>query len=153
MENHKHFDTLYRLYKESDGLYSGIAARSGLTDTTFWILYAITHTEGDCTQKDLCRDWYYPAQTVNSAVAALQKKGLLTLQMIAGSKNSKRISLTAAGKDLAEHFINRIDEIEGKAFLRFSEEERMAYLTLFERHNAYLRQEIDAVFAAAEHKV
>ena len=32
-----------RLYKESDEIYSGIANRFGLTDTSFWILYAITH--------------------------------------------------------------------------------------------------------------
>lgn len=32
---------LSRLYKESDHIYSRLASKLGMTDTTFWVLYRI----------------------------------------------------------------------------------------------------------------
>lgn len=142
--------TLNRLYKESDEIYRGIAGRYGLTDTAFWILYAITHTDGDCTQNDLCNDWFYPVQTINSAVGNLQKKELVRLETITGTKNRKRILLTDAGKTFTERIISKIDELEKNAFLLFTNEERETYISLYQRHNEYIRRERDKVFTTTE---
>lgn len=93
---------LNRLYKESYGIYRGIAARMGLTDTAFWILYAVSHADVDCTQNDLCNDWSYPVQTVNSAIKSLKGSDLVYLETIPGTRNKKRILLTKRGKIFAE---------------------------------------------------
>ncbi len=138
--------TLNRLYKESDEIYRGIAGRFGLTDTAFWIMYAITHADEPCTQYDLCNDWFYPAQTMNSAVSNLQKKGLVQLVVIPGTRNRKQILLTEDGKKLAERTIGKIDEIERNAFSLFSEEERETYISLYKRHLENLRSEEQKVF-------
>lgn len=142
--------TLNRLYKESDEIYRGIAGRYGLTDTAFWILYAITHTDGDCTQNDLCNDWFYPVQTINSAVGNLQKKGLVRLETITGTRNRKRILLTDAGEIFTDRIISKIDELERNAFLMFTNEERKTYISLYQRHNEYIRRERDKVFNTIE---
>lgn len=133
--------TLNRLYKESDEIYRGLAARFGLSDTAFWILYTVFHADEPCTQNDLCNDWFYPAQTINSAVSNLVKKGLLRLETIPGTRNRKKILLTEKGRELTERSVRKVDEIEQNAFLRFTAEERDAYITLYKRHLENLREE------------
>lgn len=139
--------TLNQLYKESNEIYSGIASQLGLSDTSCWILYAISHEEGDCTQNDLCRNWFFPIQTVNSSVSNLQKKGLVRLEMIPGTKNRKRIILTEEGNQFIDKFISKIDEMEKKAFQKFTEEERSIYISLYQRHNENLRLEKECLFS------
>ena len=133
--------TLNRLYKRVDKIYSGLAARFGLNDTAFWVLYAVSRTEEPITQDDLCSDWFYPVQTINSAVSSLLKKGLVRLEVIPGTRNRKNILLTDEGQKLAGSTIQYVDEIERNAFCKFTEEERELYLSLFKRHLENLEQE------------
>ena len=132
---------LNRLYKESDHIYSRLAAKLGMTDTTFWVLYAVAHSEEPMTQNDLCNDFFFPVQTINSAINNLKKNGLLELQVIPGTRNRKAIILTEKGKIFVTNTINKADEIEKNAFLLFNEEERELYLSLFRRHIDYLKSE------------
>lgn len=141
---------LNRLYKESDEIYRGIANRFGLTDTSFWILYAITHTDVPCIQNDLCKDWFYPVQTINSAVSNLQKKGLVRLEIIPGTRNRKRILLTEEGELFTKRIISKIDEIEKSAFLKFTEEERESYISLYQRHLNNMKTESDKVLSVID---
>lgn len=137
--------TLSRLYKQNDKLYRSLANRFGLNDTSFWILYAITHTDGDCTQNDLCNDWFYPIQTINSSVSNLVKKGYLQLETIPRTRNRKRILLTELGRELVDCSVGKVDEIEENAFSYFTSEEREMYISLFERHIENLRMEVERV--------
>ena len=132
---------LNRLYKESDHIYSRLAAKLGMTDTTFWVLYAIAHSEEPMTQNDLCNDFFFPVQTIHSAINNLRKNGLLELQVIPGTRNRKAIILTEKGNIFVTNTINKADEIEKNAFLLFNEEERELYLSLFRRHIDYLKNE------------
>ena len=132
---------LNRLYKESDHIYSRLASKLGMTDTTFWVLYAIAHSEEPVTQNDLCSDFFFPVQTIHSAINNLRKDGLVELQVIPGTRNRKVILLTERGKTFVANTINKADEIEKNAFLCFGEEERKVYLSLFRRHIDYLKSE------------
>lgn len=132
---------LNRLYKESEHVYSRLASKLGMTDTAFWVLYAITHAEGPMTQNDLCSGFFFPAQTIHSAISNLRRDGLLDLQVIPGTKNRKAIILTEKGKAFAAATISKADEIEKNALLYFSAEERKLYLSLFKRHIEYLKSE------------
>lgn len=145
-------NSLNRLYKETDEIYRGIAGRFGLTDTAFWILYAISHTDGDCTQNDLCNDWFYPVQTINSAVSNLQKKGLVRLETIPCTRNRKRILLTEDGNQFAKRIVSKIDELEKNAFLMFTEEERENYISLYQRHLENIKYERDKVLNAIDNE-
>ena len=132
---------LNRLYKESDHIYSRLASKLGLTDTAFWVLYAIVHSEEPLTQNDLCSDFFFPVQTIHSAINNLRKEGLVELQVIPGTRNRKAILLTEKGKIFVANTIDKADEIEKNAFLCFNEEERELYLSLFKRHIEYLKSE------------
>lgn len=139
---------LDRLYKESDRVCSNYSAHFGMNDTAFWVLYALSHTEGTLTQNDLCAEWFIPAQTINSAVSGLVKRGLVRLEQIPGTKNRKSILLTPAGEKFCRSSICRVDEIEREALLAFSEEERETYLALFRRHIENLKRASEKVFGA-----
>lgn len=132
---------LNRLYKESEHVYSRLASKLGMTDTAFWVLYAITHAEGPMTQNDLCGGFFFPVQTIHSAISNLRRDGLLELQVIPGTKNRKAIILTEKGKAFAAATISKADEIGKNALLCFSAEERKLYLSLFKRHIEYLKSE------------
>ncbi len=132
---------LSRLYKESDHIYSRLASKLGMTDTTFWVLYAIAHSEEALTQNDLCSDFFFPVQTIHSAINNLRKDGLVELRVIPGTRNRKAILLTERGKAFVANTINKADEVEKNAFLCFNEEEREQYLSLFRRHIEYLKSE------------
>ena len=132
---------LNRLYKESDHIYSRLASKLGMTDTTFWVLYAIAHSEEPVTQNDLCSDFFFPVQTIHSAINNLRRDGLVELQVIPGTRNRKAILLTERGQSFVANTINKADEIEKNAFLCFNEEEREQYLSLFRRHIDYLKSE------------
>ena len=132
---------LSRLYKESEHIYSRLASKLGMTDTAFWVLYAIAHSEEPMTQNDLCSDFFFPVQTIHSAINNLRKDGLVELQVIPGTRNRKAILLTEKGRPFVANTINKADEIEKNAFLCFNEEEREQYLSLFRRHIEYLKAE------------
>lgn len=132
---------LNRLYKESDHIYSRLASRLGMTDTTFWVLYAIAHSEESITQNDLCNDFFFPVQTIHSVINNLRKDGLVELQVIPGTRNRKAILLTEKGKVFVTDTVNKVERIERNAFLQFNEEEREQYLSLFKRHIEYLKSE------------
>lgn len=143
MERHlqTQLQTLSRLYKEADHIYTNLAASFGMTNTDFWIMYAISHTEGQITQNDLCNNFFFPVQTINSAISKLLKKELVELKAIPKTKNRKEILLTDKGKEFVSETINKADKIERNAFLMFTEEERETYLSLFKRHIENLKSE------------
>lgn len=136
-----------RLYKESSDIYSIAASQLKLTDTAFWILYAVLHTDKEYTQMDFANEWFYPIQTVNSAVNQLVKKELVMLEVIPGTKNRKKIILTEKGNALVNSTICKIDEIEKTAFLTLTQEEREVYLSLMQRHIDILKKEMNNAFA------
>ena len=143
---------LDRLYKESDRICNDYAAHYGMNNTAFWVLYTLSRADEPVTQNDLCKEWFLPAQTINSAVSGLVKKGLVRLEPIPGTKNRKSIVLTEAGRELCGRTISTVDEIERAAMLGFTEEERELYLSLFRRHLENLKKAKAELFGETENK-
>ena len=84
-----------RLWKEQDDIWQKAARKSGLPRTSYWILYTIVVTApAPLSQADLCEKWYFPRQTVNSAVKKLVSDGLVSLFTQKGSGNIKYLRLT-----------------------------------------------------------
>ena len=42
-----------QLHKACDMLYRSVAARAGISDCAFWILYIVQNTKGICKQSDI----------------------------------------------------------------------------------------------------
>ena len=89
-------DKTNRQFNECNALYHAAAQRCGLSDAAFWTLYALVTSCEPLTQNRIAADWGIPKQTLNSAVAAMVKKGLLALCPGKGAHSGKIVTLTAA---------------------------------------------------------
>lgn len=119
-----------RLFWESDGIYRQAIRDLGLTETVFWIFYALrADGEGSerLTQSEIGRILFLPKQTLNSALKKLKGAGMV--EMLDGAdRRSKYILLTPKGKELAHRTVDRLIEVENATFAQLSEAEQEALL-------------------------
>lgn len=129
--------------KEQDHIYHNTAVRYGLSDTGMWVLYNVYTAPGAVTQQELCRQCFFPKQTVNTAIARLCKNGYASLEAIPGTRNQKKILLTDKGTALAEKTVGRLIEAEERAYAALTPEELQTYLDMTARLTAALREETE----------
>lgn len=139
----KYITQIEQQQNEETALYHSVAVKYGMSDTALWILYLASEEESELTQQDLCRWSGCAKQTINTAVNNLVKNGLLELIPIPGTRNHKKVRLTAAGRELANRTIRNLKAAEERAYGRLTEEELQAYLDTAKKINAYLREEIE----------
>ena len=138
-------DKINRLYKQQGNLYHNLAVRFGLSDTAFWVLYALCSSKGPVTQYDLANGWFFPKQTVNSAITGLEKTGILSLMPLAGTSKSKNVLLTGAGSKFCAGTLMPVLNAERRAILRFTKEEREAFLLFMEKQLVFLKEETERI--------
>ena len=138
-------DQIEQQRKEQDAIYHGVALRHGLSDTALWVLYLLSVTQEECTQQDLIRQCFFTKQTVNTAVAGLVKRGWLTMEMIPGTRNRKRLLLTPEGEAVAAETALPMRAAELRAYGSLSQQELEQYLALTERLTQSLRREMEDV--------
>lgn len=131
-----------QLYKEMDEIYHVYAKEQGISDTVFWILYSLYENNSSYIQKELCSEWHYPPQTVNSALKSLEKQGIISLEAVPGNKKSKLVSLTEHGLTLTQRVIARLTDAERNAILSMTADERRTLLSLTEKYTEFLRRHV-----------
>lgn len=141
-------EALNQHLKETDAIYHSAAVRFGLSDSAFWILYAIADSRRTYTQNELCGAWSYSKQTVNSAIQSLIRQGYVRLEAVSGTRNSKTVRLTEAGRAFSEKTVQRLWEADQKAFGRLSAQERETFLKLSEKYLVLFREEADRTLLA-----
>lgn len=124
---------LNRLIKKQDEIYHQYARKSGLTDTQFWVLYALCESRDALCQNSFCENWCYSKQTVNAAVASLEKAGLLRLDYAEGSRKQKELALTDAGEAFCDAHIRTFMRAEGSALLSLSAQQREDFFATMEQ--------------------
>lgn len=128
-----------QIYREMDIFYHNYAQSVGLSDAAFWILYSLTEREKAFTQRELCTDWSFPPQTVNSALKALEKKCVIVLEPVPGNRKNKWIRFTPAGESLAAQAIRPLIEVECAGFAALSREEGALLLETTRKYAAFLK--------------
>ena len=131
-----------RLYRELDEIYHKYAKEHGLSDSALWILYSLVESNTRMTQKDMCRLWHRPPQTINSALKRLEAQGMLRLIPAADSQKTKEIVLTDSGRDLVSRIILPVFQAETKALRCMSIEERTLLLSMTAKYVDHLKEEI-----------
>lgn len=132
-----------KISKESDILYHEYAIGHALSDTTLWIFYSVIQGGKNYTQRELCSDWFFPPQTINTALKALERKGLVKLLTCEGNKKNKYIVITEAGEKLAKEKVFPVIKAEENAIMKMSEEERDTFIFLTIKHEALLKEELE----------
>lgn len=130
-----------RLYNESNLLYHSTAVKFGLSDTVFWVLYALYSEDVPQTQVQLSACFGLPKQTLNSAVRGMVEQGLLVLTPAPGCKHRKNLSLTEAGRALAEKTVAQVIRAEENAMQRMGLDNARQYITAGRAYTQLLREE------------
>ncbi len=148
---HQQMVEYYSAYKEIDYLYGKLAAKSGLSDSAFWVLYSIREFEGKCTQRSICTQWSYRKQTVNSSLKSLEKRGFIKLVAANESKKSKHIVLTEAGEAFANKTVDLVFSMEKNIFEKMNCSERQALLLSTHKYLELFRKEVQELSQNSEH--
>ncbi len=130
-----------RRYNETNLLYHGTAAQFGLSDTVFWVLYSLYCDDVPQTQAQMSAGWCLPKQTLNSAVRGMVAQGLVMLTPAPGCKHGKLLSLTEAGRALAEKTVAQVIRAEETAMYRMGLERARQNLALGQEYMQLLREE------------
>ncbi len=138
-----------QLTKELEELYQLYAKKSGLSETTLWILYCVYERQEPYTQKELCDIWSYSRQTINSALKNLETQGLIELVSLPENRKNKQLLLTASGKKLVNKIILPLVKAEKNAFIQLGEEDSQKFLSLTKRHTELLHMEINQILKSS----
>ncbi len=122
-----------RLTKKQDEIYHQCAKKAGLSDAQFWVLYALCEAEKPLCQNTFCENWCYSKQTVCTAVASLEKAGLVQLTFAEGSRKQKDLHLTEKGEAFCNQYVRSVQEAEENVLEALSDEERNMFFELLER--------------------
>ena len=134
-----------QLVKELDELYQFYAKKSGLSETAFWIMYCVNEMQEPYTQAELCEEWSYSRQTINSALKNLENQGLLELIPLPENRKNKQIFLTPSGEDLVRQTVVPLTAAEVRTFAQLGVKHTDEYLHLTRRHIDLLRCEINKI--------
>ena len=126
-----------RLFKEEDGLYREVSRRLDLPETELWILYLL-RLEGSCTQRELRERMLQARQSVNTALKAMEQRGLISMTPAEGDRRSRTICLTERGEALAAKAADPILAAEAAAMASLTARERETLLGLWEKYVAEL---------------
>lgn len=128
-----------RVYKELDDLYHDIALKLGLSDSALTIFYAICELGDGCLQKDICDQSFCSKQTINSSIRKLEREGILYLQR--GKGKNMHIYLTEQGREFVERRVQPAIDMENRAFLALTPEERSEFLRLSRKYVEHFREQ------------
>lgn len=133
---------------EIDAIYHNVATYFGLSDSAFWVLYVLAEPGATaCSQNDLCNDWYFPKQTIHSAIQNLAERGYVRLEAAPDARNRKLVLLTDSGRQFVQQNVLVLYQAELRALDRMQPQERETYVALFQKHVALLREETDRMMA------
>ena len=135
------WDIICKIMKEFDDTYHKIATYYNLSDSSFWILYALYQKKEGCTQKELCTDWYISKQTINSSIMYLQNKGYISLKYEESNRKYKRVCITDKGLEIAKQTVGKVTQIEDKAFKNIDEKEMDIAINFFKKQLKSLKDE------------
>jgi len=145
----KQFNRTYsRLYKEEDSLYRRLARHFGLSDSAFWIIYALEEAQRPLTQTELCGDLALSKQTVHSALKQLEQEG--RIRLTGGPGRRKYLQLTPEGQALADRAARPVLQLEERAFLGLTGEERAGLLALNRRHLELMLREAEQILNTSQ---
>lgn len=125
------------IVKESDKIYRHAVKALGISDSAFWILYALRDASSGITQSDIGNIIYFPMQTINSALKKLETDGYVKLCNV-NDKRKKQVYLTEKGEQLAKRTVDRVIELETETMESLTLSEQEIFLSIFRKYTDIL---------------
>lgn len=144
-EINEKWSMISKINKEFEDLYHKVALHYNLSDSSFWILYTLYENRQGCTQKQICSEWSFSKQTINSAIKDLIKKQYIVLDHENDNRKSKTVYLTSKGLDVAKNTVKKIIEIENTAFSKVDKKDYDFVINFFKVQLSSLKEEINKI--------
>ncbi len=143
----RQLEVINQQIKELVSIYRMAVSHSGISDNEFWIWYALVNMGGEFTQQDICGLWSLSKQTVNTIVTHMAQKGYVTLDVIPGTRNRKRITLTEEGRTYGEKILMPVFMGEQRTLERLPREELERCIGVLGKYISILKEEINGTEA------
>ena len=103
----------------------------GLTEGQPKVLYVLRAVEG-CVQKELAQTCRVRESTLTVLLKKMEEKGYIRKEkvVVSGSKLANAIYLTDRGRELSDRIDEKVEELERKSFIGFSDEEKQQLLSM-----------------------
>lgn len=122
----------FREYVELTGMiesvYHEAALKLNLTDSEMDVLYVLCAHEPGCYQSILCKETGRTKSTINSTVKKMEREGIVYLTP--GEGRNTCVFLTEQGKQLMEHTVYKIIDMENEIYESWTQEEQQLFLQL-----------------------
>ena len=135
--------TYYRTEKEWSSIYRKYAAKKGVPESRFQIMYSVYVSGGGITQTDICDGWSALLQTINSSLKQMEKKGVIALYVDSDNRRKKRVRLTPEGEKIAAELVEPIMQAENASFSALTPAEQAQLLELTKRQLTVLKKLVD----------
>lgn len=125
------------LWIETNQLYEAWARQRGMSLYELLVILSIVEDNGVVLQKDICRRFAIPKQTVSAITKTLTDKGWLELRVSEQDRRSRKLCLTSEGSARAEQIAQALQEHEAQVWLRLGldrAEQLIEYTALYNRH-------------------
>lgn len=119
---HQILEEYYAVFIKINSIYSAFAKRKELSYHALFILYAIYHSKGGCTPKEICDKWLIPKQTINSVLRIFDKRGFVCYETCSQDRRNKKITLSAEGLAYTKPLLDSLYSVEKAAFEKMGDE-------------------------------
>lgn len=96
------------------GVYAAWTRENRVRYHEMLVFYSIRDNQ-TCTQRQICKDYVLPKQTVHNTVRALTEAGYLRLVPSGRNRKEKRLQLTARGREYAKQIMEPLMRLEETA--------------------------------------
>lgn len=121
------------VWMETGQLYETWARRRGLSFYELLVVLSIT-------EKDICRRFTIPKQTVHAIIKTLADKGWLELEVSEQDRRSRKLCLTAEGREQAAQIVQSLQEHEARVWLRLGVDRAEQLIEYTALYNRYFRE-------------
>lgn len=128
------------VWMETGQLYETWARRRGLSFYELLVVLSITETEEAVFQKDIFRRFTIPKQTVHAIIKTLADKGWLELEVSEQDRRSRKLCLTAEGREQAAQIVQSLQEHEARVWLRLGVDRAEQLIEYTALYNRYFRE-------------
>lgn len=128
------------LWRETMLIYEDWAQRHGFSYCELLVILALAEDGEVSTQKEICRQWQLPKQTVNTILKGFEQREWTVLTPSSEDRRNKEIRLTAAGKAEIDSIASALQRCEKTAWKRMGRECSDALINSTRLYNQLLRE-------------
>lgn len=129
------------LWRETTAIYEEWAKARGFSYYELLVILSIDEMKEVCTQREICRQWFLPKQTVNSILQNFLKKEWINFVQMETDKRNKLIIMTEEGRKQIEKISRDLQEHECRVWEKLGEETGKVLLKGTSLYNKFFREE------------